>query len=141
MKCFSTSIIIQASPETIWNILIDAAKWEQWNPTITKIEGNIALGETVKVYAKITPNRAFSVKVSELIPNERMIWTSGMPFGLFKGERTYNLSRQGDGSVEFAMQEVFSGLILPLIAKSIPNLQPAFNEFSEALKKQAEETT
>jgi hypothetical protein len=141
MKYFSTSTIIQASPDTIWNILVDGTNWLQWNPTITKIEGNIALGETVKVHTKINPDQAFAVKVSEFVPHERMVWTGGMPFGLFKGERTYSLSKQFDGSVEFSMREIFSGLMAPLIAQSIPNLQPSFDEFAAALKKRAEETT
>jgi hypothetical protein len=36
------------------------------------------------------------------------------------------------------MREVYSGLFAPLIGRSIPDLQPAFDEFAAALKKQAE---
>jgi len=139
MKCFKTSTIIQAAPENIWNILVDGANWLQWNPTIAKIEGKIALGEKVTVYTKLNPERAFPVKVSEFVPHERMVWTGGMPLGLFKGERTYSLSKQPDGSVEFSMREIFSGLMAPLIAQSIPDLQPSFDEFAAALKRRAEE--
>ena len=67
-----------------------------------------------------------------------MVWTGGMPLGLFKGERTFTLTRRGDGTVEFRMSEAFSGLLSPLIERSIPNLQPAFDEFAAALKKRAE---
>ncbi len=140
MKCFSAATIIQASLETTWNILVDGTNWLQWNPTITKIEGNITLGETLKIYTKINPNQAFPVKVSEFIPYERMVWTSGMPFGLFKGERIYSLSKQMEGCVEFSMREMFSGLMAPLITQSIPDLQPSFDEFAASLKKRAEET-
>jgi hypothetical protein len=138
VKSFSTSTIIQASPEKIWDILVDGTNWLHWNTTITKIEGNIALGETVAVYPKVNPNRAFPVTVSQFIPHERMVWTGGMPLGLFKGERTYSLAKQPDGKTEFAMQEIFSGLIAPLITRSIPDLQPSFDEFAAALKRQAE---
>lgn len=55
----------------------------------------------VKVYTKINPDQAFPIKDSEFVPHERMIWTGGMPFGLFKGERTYSLSKRLDRSVEF----------------------------------------
>ncbi len=140
MKCFSAATIIQASLETTWNILVDGTNWLQWNPTITKIEGNITLGETLKIYTKINPNQAFPVKVSEFIPYERMVWTSGMPFGLFKGERIYSLSKQMEGCMEFSMREMFSRLMVPLITQSIPDLQPSFDEFAASLKKRAEET-
>jgi hypothetical protein len=138
MKSFSTSIIINAAPETIWAILTDASRWPEWNTTIDRIEGRIAAGEQVTVYTKLNPGRAFPAKVSEFVPAQRMVWSGGMPLGLFKGERTYTLTRRPDGSVEFVMREVFSGLMAPLITRSIPDLQPAFDEFAAALKRRAE---
>src|SRR5262245_41529330 len=138
MKFFSVTTRIQARPEVIWKILTDAAKYPSWNPTVDKIEGRIALGEQVTVHAKINPGRAFPVKVSEYVPSTRMVWTGGMPLGLFTVERTFTLTPAPDGSVEFSMREVYSGLMAPLIGRSIPDLQPAFNEFAEALKNHAE---
>lgn len=138
MKCFRSATIIQASPEKIWDILVDGSNWLEWNTTIAKIEGNITLGSTVTVYPKANPERAFPVKVSEFVPCERMVWTGGMPLGLFKGERTYSLSRKPNGSVEFTLQECFSGVMAALIAQFIPDLQPSFDEFVAALKRRAE---
>ena len=37
-----------------------------------------------------------------------------------------------------AMREVFSGLMAPLISRSIPDLQPSFVEFAAALKQRVE---
>jgi hypothetical protein len=65
-------------------------------------------------------------------------WAGGMPLGLFKGERTFTLTERGGGTVEFRISEAFSGLLSPLIERSIPNLQPAFDEFAADLKKRAE---
>ena len=103
------------------------------------MEGQIAPGEVVTVHAKLSPGRAFPVKVTEFTPAKTMVWTGGMPLGLFKGVRTYRLTPRGDGTVEFAMTEVFSGLLAPLIEKTIPDLQPAFDQFAAALKKKAED--
>lgn len=140
MKSFRTSIIIHAQPETIWTILTDGSSWPEWNTTVTKVEGKIALGEKITVFAKVSPDRAFPLTVSEYVAKKRMVWSSGMPLGLFTGERTYTLTEQPDGSVEFSMQEVFSGLLAPFITRSIPDLQPSFAEFAAALKIQAEKT-
>ena len=139
MKSFSTSALIDALPETIWAILTDGSQWPAWNPTVIKVEGTIALGEQITVLAKVNPDQGFALTVSEFVPSESMVWSSAMPLGLFKGERTYQLTKQPDGMVEFAMQEVFSGLLSPLITRSIPDLQPSFDEFAAALKKRAEE--
>ncbi|HUO52800.1 MAG TPA: hypothetical protein VMT93_09785, partial [Gemmatimonadaceae bacterium] len=62
----------------------------------------------------------------------------GMPLGLFKGERTYSITPAGDGSVQFEMRETYTGPLAGMIVKSIPDLQPAFEEFAKALKARAE---
>lgn len=137
MKVFETSTIIHAEPDRIWALLTDAPAYPSWNTTVDKVEGTIALGQKIKVFAKISPDRAFPVKVAELVPQERMVWSNAMPLGLFKGERTFTLTKK-DGAVEFSMREVFSGLFSPMIERTIPDLQPTFEEFAAALKKRAE---
>ncbi len=138
MKRFHTSIEIRATPDKIWNILTDAPGWNSWNTTIDKVVGRIALGEKVKLFVKLNPGRAFPVKVSSFDARRKMVWTGGMPLGLFKGERTYVLAPT-NGGVEFSMTEVFSGLLSPLIEKSIPDMQPAFDQFAACLKRRAEQ--
>lgn len=138
MTSFNTSPRIHAPRDTIWALLTDGARWADWNPTIDKVEGRIATGEKITVYSTVNPGRAFTLRVSELVPQSRMVWTGGMPLGLFKGERTYSLTAHADDGVEFAMQEVFSGLLAPLLTRSIPDLQPSFEAFTAALKQRAE---
>ncbi|MEM7020578.1 MAG: SRPBCC domain-containing protein [Pseudomonadota bacterium] len=136
MKNYDVSISINADPDTIWSVLIDAPNYPEWNESVDKVEGTIALGQQVKVFAKVSPGRAFPVKVAEFVPSEKMVWQGGMPLGLFKGVRTYTLT--GNHPVEFRMQEVFSGLMAPLITRSMPDLTEAFNQFAEGLKRKSE---
>lgn len=138
MKSFAVAIVIQSTAEAVWNILTDGAGWVSWNPTVEKVEGKIAPGGKVTVYTKLSPGRAFPVRVSEFAAPRRMVWTGGMPLGLFKGARTYTLTPR-DGAVEFEMREEFTGLLSPLIGRSIPDMQPSFNEFAAALKRRAEQ--
>ncbi len=138
MKSFAVTTHIRSTPEAVWAILTDGAAWTTWNPTIEKLEGKIVPNGKLKVFAKLSPGQAFPVKVSEFTPPSRMVWTGGMPLGLFKGQRTYTLTPK-DGGVEFAMREEFTGLMAPMITKSIPDLQPAFEAFAAALKVRAEQ--
>ncbi len=137
MKVYSVARTIDATPEAVWAILADASTYHEWDPGLDRLEGRIAPGEAVKVYTKLSPGRTFPVKVAEFVPGEKMTWTGGMPLGLFKGVRTFTLSPQGSGT-EFTMREVFSGLLLPLIGKSIPDLTLAFEQFGDGLKSRAE---
>lgn len=138
MKSFTASTSIHATPEKIWSILTDAARYPKWNPTVTKVDGRIAPGEKVTVHVTINPGRAFPVTVSTFDPPTRMTWTGGMPLGLFKGTRTFTLTPRRDGDIDFRMHEEYTGPLAPLIGKSIPDLQPAFDEFAAALKREAE---
>jgi hypothetical protein len=137
MKSFSARTTIDASPETVWAILTNGAAYTDWNTTVDSLEGRIAPGESLKLKVKANPGRAFPVKVREYDPPRRMTWAGGMPLGLFKGVRTFTLAPAGSGT-DFAMEEVFSGPLAPLIGRSIPDLQPAFNEFAQCLKMRAE---
>ena len=138
MKEYSASTHIHASPETIWEILTDAEHYPEWDPQAIRIEGTIAAGETVTAYTKLSPDRAFPAKVTEFVPGKRMTWTGGMPLGLFKGVRTFTLTPHEDGVIHFELREAFSGLLLPLMAKMLPDMTEAFEGFVAGLQARAE---
>jgi hypothetical protein len=140
MKTFSASTTIQASPETIWRILTDAPNYPLWDPGVDRIEGTIAPGEQITAYTKPSPNRAFPAKVTEFVPGRRMVWSGGMPLGLFKGVRTFTLEPAADGRVTVNVREEFSGPLLPLFGRSLPDLTRTFEDFVAGLKARAEQT-
>ena len=128
---------IQAAPEKIWSILTDTNTLQTKGFGILKIEGQIALGNKIKVWSEASPKRAFPLRISTLHQPELMVWEGGMPFGLFKGVRKYELSATR-GGCQFVMREDYSGALLGMIGKSIPDLQPSFEKFCDALKRLSE---
>jgi hypothetical protein len=140
VKHYESSATIAAPPEAVWPILTDASEYPSWNPAVVEIEGRIAPGEKIKVKSTADPKRAFPVKVSEFQEPGRMVWRGGMPLGLFKGVRTFELAAR-NGGTEFRMREEYTGPMLPLIWRSMPDLQPSFDEFAAALKARAESPT
>ena len=139
MKIFEASTTINASPEIIWNILADPIIYQDWDTSMDHIEGKLVLGETVKFFTKLSA-QAFPVKVTAFEPGKRMVLTGGMPFGLFKSERTHTLTHGNDGQTTFHTKEIFSGVLLPVFGKNLPNLTENFKGFAAALKKQAEKS-
>ena len=138
MKHYDVSVQIDASPERIWAILSDGPGYTSWDSGVERVEGDIALGRSIKVFSKMMPGRAFPVTVAELTPHARMVWSGGMPLGLFKGVRTFTLSPLPSGQTRFDMREEFSGPLLPLIWRSMPDLTPSFQQFAAGLKQRAE---
>ncbi len=137
MKSYEATSLIDARPEAIWAVLTDAPGFAEWDSGVVAVEGRIAPQEKIKVTSEANPKRAFPVKVTEFSPSERMVWSGGMPLGLFKGVRTFTLSREGEAT-RFAMREEYTGPMLPLIWRSMPDLGPSFEQFANGLKARCE---
>lgn len=129
---------IDVSPDKVWTVLTDAAGYPEWNTAVVSLRGRIALGEKLELVSVVDPKRTFTLTVAEVTAPHRMVWASGMPLGLFKGVRTYELRPTGDGGTEFSMVEEFSGPLAPMITKSIPDLTDSFEQWADGLKKACE---
>ena len=138
MLTYEAAETINATPEQVWAILGDVARYPDWDSGVERVEGEIAPGATLKVYSEANPGRAFPVKVADLEPGSGMTWRGGMPLGLFKGVRTFRLTPARAGATRFEMHEQFSGPLLPLISRSMPDLQPSFEQFARGLKARVE---
>jgi hypothetical protein len=137
MLHFEVTKRIHAAPARIWAVLTDAGTLQNGTFGIERIEGEIKAGGTIKLWSAVNPGRAFPLRITGFDVNRSMVWQSAMPFGLFKGVRRFTLT-PFDGQVSFHMREDYSGLLEPLIAKSVPDLNPSFEIFANALKSASE---
>jgi uncharacterized protein YndB with AHSA1/START domain len=138
VKYFEARSNIKANTEKVWQVLTDGERYAKWDSGIERFEGQIAPGATVRLYVKVNPGRAFPLKVTELTSNRRMVFSGGMPLGLFRGVRTYTLEPDATGGTNFHMREEYTGPLLGMIWKSIPDLGPSFQQFADGLKSEAE---
>ena len=138
MKGYDSSSTIEASPDSIWAILTDGPGYPEWDSGIDRVEGRIAPDEKISVFSKVSPRRAFPVRVSEFAPARKLVWSGGMPLGLFKGVRTFTLSPVEGGATRFTMQEEYTGPLVSLMWRSMPDLARSFEQFANGLKERAE---
>jgi hypothetical protein len=138
MKAYESTALIEADARTVWDVLVDAARWPTWDSGVNQVDGVIAPGARLKVTVAASPGRAFPVKVTDLQLGRSMTWSGGMPLGMFRGVRTYRLEPSGPAT-EFRVREEYTGVLLPLIWRSMPDLQPSFDQFARGLKHQAEQ--
>lgn len=141
MKFYEVRRVFDASPERVWAVLTDARGLQEAKLGITRIEGELKAQGQFKLWTEVSPGRAFSLRVAEWDAPRRMVWTSGMPLGLFRGTRTFTLQAiDGGARTEFHMREEFTGLMLGMIWKSMPDLQPSFERFADGVGAMARST-
>jgi uncharacterized protein YndB with AHSA1/START domain len=128
----SVSIDIKADPAIVWVLLTKASDYPRWNSTVTSIEGNIALGEKIKLKSILDAKRTFKLKVKEFEPEKKLVWGDG------QGNRVYTITNNGSGTVTFSMTERIGGLMFPMYAKMIPPFDQSFEQFASDLKKESE---
>lgn len=138
MTTYFVSRRIEAEPQVIWDLLTDARSYPSWNPAVLGIEGEMRESSKIVLQSIVNPDREFKLDVSGVEPPRRMVWSDGMPLGLFRGARSFEVIPNGDGTTEFTMEEVYSGLMAPLITKSIPDMTDSFEKFADGLKEAAE---
>ena len=132
----AAAIDIRATPQRIWSLLTNATDFPRWNSTVTRITGTIAEGERLALEVAAAPGRTFRPRVIRLEPARLMVWSDGFA-PMFKGVRTYTLTPKADGTTTFHMVEVFTGLMLPMIAGSLPDFGPVFEQYAADLERAA----
>jgi len=138
VRSFEAAIRIGAPAPVVWEILTDVGSWRDWDSGVDRVDGRVALGERLTIYATMIRSRPFPVTVVELRPPEAMRWRGGLPFGLAVIERTYHLDAQDDRSTVVTVREEQTGPLAFLTERNTPDLNPSFRQFCTGLKVQAE---
>ncbi len=141
-KEIKTEIIINASPEKIWALLLDFKNYPNWNPFIKSIVGEAKVGN--RITARIEPPEAtgmtFKPKVITYVATKEFSWLGHLLFpGLFDGEHTFKLIENGNGTTTFIQSEKFKGIFVPMFKKMLDNnTVKGFVMMNEKLKELAE---
>jgi len=139
MTQYSTSLTINASQEAIWKVLSDVAHWNEWTPTITKIEvldtPELKLNNRYKVYQPKLQPAVWSVTV--LAPPSSFIWESKMPGMVMIAEHTLKSTgtNQNELTLSFSFQGALGAIIGRLYRKTVQNY---LETEARSLKKRVE---
>jgi hypothetical protein len=142
MKELHSRIEINASEERVWEILTDFASYPQWNPFIRRISGDLEVGERLEVRLEPPDSRGITLRPTVLSaePNRQLRWVGHLLVpGLFDGEHSLATEPLEQNRVRFVQHEVFKGVLVRLLARSLDtNTLRGFEEMNEALKERAE---
>lgn len=132
----TTTEKIAASPEQIWAVLVDLARWNEWNPHIIEAAGTPAVGAALKLTMVDPKGRktSFKPKVVAVDDQRELRWIgklAGIP-GLFTGEHRFQLEAI-DGGTLLTHSETFSGLLVAPLRKMLAHLPETFASVNRAL--------
>lgn len=135
-KSVHHEIIINASPEKVWSILIDTDNYDSWNPVMKLLEGEIKEGRKVKYRFTQDADNISEIpsNVKKVIPNELLNQGGGLPF-ILTFDHKYVLEPSGNDT-KLTIHEDYRGIGVNFW-NPIP-VEAAYKRLNEAIKKRAE---
>jgi hypothetical protein len=139
MRTIEHTLDIPADPTTVWQVLTDTAAYPQWNPFITRLEGELHPGRRLSV--TISPgdrSMTFKPVVLDAEPGRLLRWRGRLGVrGVFDGTHEFHLEATGAGGTRFTQRETFSGVLVPLMAGVLEQTANGFAAMNEALRERA----
>jgi hypothetical protein len=138
----STSIQISASPEEVWNQLVEFESYPEWNSFIKLIRRTPEIGEKIEVTIQ-APGKSpmnFTPKVLVFEKNKLFVWKGKVLIpGLFDGEHRFEIKDNGGGTTTFIQSEKFSGILIPFFKEMIHvNSKQGFENMNAELRTRVE---
>ena len=143
MREVRTEIVINATKEEIFKVLIDTDNWASWNPIVKDVKGTTKLGSqlTVSMAGKNPESKGpvYKAKVVQFEENKKIVWHAKMLFSfLFSNEKILELETTG-GKTKFIQIETFSGIMVNAMWDKMKDGVPIMlNMMNEALKENCE---
>jgi len=138
-KEVKTEILINATPEKVWETLTNFDNYPTWNPFIKSIKGEVKVGNKIMVSIQPPNSKAmtFKPRVLAIEANKELCWLGHLLFtGLFDGEHKFELIDNGNGTTTFKQSEKFKGIFVGLL--NLQNTKKGFEAMNEKLKELAE---
>ena len=144
MRELSTQIEFDGTPEEVWNVLTDLPAHPQWNPFITRIDGELRPGAKLDVRLEPEGERGITMHPTVLAaePGRELRWLGHLLVpGVFDGEHRFQIEESAPGRVRFTQSERFGGIMLPLLWKKLRDGGTAkgFRAMNEALARRVAE--
>jgi hypothetical protein len=141
VKQLEASIEIDAPAERVWDVLSDLSRYQEWNPFMTRVEGEFVEGTKLAIKFEPPGGRQMQFKptVLEVEPSRSVRWLGRLILpGLFDGEHTLAVEPAGESAALFTQHERFSGMLTAFSGKLFDRTQAGFEAMNEALKRRCE---
>lgn len=142
MKQVHVSTDIDASPATVWNILLAFESYPDWNPMLVQVDTVPEPGAPVRFTVAQANGKALRLKaeITRLDSERELVWKGGSNL-LLSGEHYFRLQCLPGGGCRFEHGEYFRGALLPLVRRLLRDSEALYQSMNQALKSRAESCT
>jgi hypothetical protein len=136
-----TSVRIDATPERVWEVLVDFPSYPEWNPFVTSVTGDPAVGTKLRVTLRPPGGRGMTFRPKVLVaePGHELRWIGHLLIpGLFDGEHRFVIEPTGLDSCTLTQAERFSGVLVALFGQGLKKTEAGFDSMNQALKARCE---
>ena len=143
MREIRTEIEFEGTPEEAWEVLADLPAHAEWNPFITRFEGELRVDAKLEVRLQPEGGRGMTLRPTVLVvdPGRELRWIGHLLVpGIFDGEHRFVIEPVGPGRVRLIQSERFGGVLVPLLWKKLEDgTAKGFRAMNEALARRVEQ--
>ncbi|MFV0421969.1 SRPBCC domain-containing protein [Oleidesulfovibrio sp.] len=121
-RVIERSVIISATPWTVWRVLVDFDNWPKWNPFMPSVEGTAEAGHAVLAQTRLWSDKLqpFALRVEQVDFCRQLVVAGSyrMP-GLIDVIHCFIIAQLDSRTSRFTHGLRVSGLLMPLMGSRI----------------------
>jgi hypothetical protein len=138
-----SEVEIHAAPAHVYSVLTDFPSYGDWNPFLTAVQGELAVGRRLSVEMSLPEGNAYTLapEVTQVTEALELRWRTQFAFAaLLEAEQLFLLKEARPGVTRLVQGLNFSGFLLRFSNKTLTQSARGCVYMNQALKKRAEST-
>jgi hypothetical protein len=139
-RILDTYIDLDASPQRVWEELVDFPAWKEWNPFIPSISGKLEIGARLQMTVAPPGMKPMEFKptVFAVEPGESMLWGGSFLRFAFRGDHAISLEALPGGGTRVRQRERFRGPMALFMGRMFGPTEQGYHQMNQALKDRVE---
>ena len=135
-KSVHSTIPIDATPDEVWEVIINTSQYSEWNSVMDLLEGNIEEGNLVKYRFTQEEGKSYDIpsKVKKITPSS-LLNQGGGKLGIITFDHKYILEEK-KGETVLTIHEDYHGVFVPFWNPE--PVQKAYDRLNKDIKSRVE---
>lgn len=140
MKEIKGSIDIDAPVEKVWRVITDFPAYPQWNPFVTRMNGELKEGKTFEVTTRSPGMKEmkFNSELRKVVTNREMLFHGTIKKNLLEEDHLITVEPLGENKSRLFQSIIFHGFLRFFLGSKIKAGQKGLDTMNSAAKVRSE---